>query len=80
MFHFSVKLKVAMDNANHGTRIKDKLHAARKLVPWLGSRDTRKLLRPSCRMQSLVSLEGYDPDLRGYLLEHKWPAIMEVIS
>lgn len=30
-------------------------------------------------MQSLVSLEGYDPELRSYLAEHKWPAIMEVI-
>ena len=30
------------------------------------------------RMQSLVSLEGYDPELRSYLLDHRWPRIMEV--
>ena len=29
-------------------------------------------------MQSLVSLKGYDPELRSYLVEHRWPAIMEV--
>ena len=29
-------------------------------------------------MQSLVSLEGYDPELREYLLRHGWPSIMEV--
>ena len=29
-------------------------------------------------MQSLVSLEGYSPDLRKYLEGHKWPSLMEV--
>ena len=31
-----------------------------------------------CIMQSHVSLEAYDPELRSYLVEHRWPAIMEV--
>ena len=30
-------------------------------------------------MQALVSLEGYDPALRVYLQEQRWPTIMEVI-
>lgn len=29
-------------------------------------------------MESLVSLEGYDPELRDYLQRHRWPSIMEV--
>lgn len=29
-------------------------------------------------MESLVSLEGYDPDLIEYLLKHKFPAVLEV--
>ena len=29
-------------------------------------------------MESLVSLEGYDPELRDYLQRHRWPGVMEV--
>ena len=29
-------------------------------------------------MQSLVSLEGYEPELQEYLVDHRWPGIMEV--
>lgn len=29
-------------------------------------------------MQSLVSLEGYDPQLCEYLRSHQWPEVMEV--
>jgi hypothetical protein len=30
-------------------------------------------------MQSLVSLEGYSPELRSYLELHGWPSLMEAI-
>lgn len=30
------------------------------------------------KMQSLLSLEGYDPELQHYLREHRWPETMEV--
>ncbi|XP_019851981.1 PREDICTED: F-box/LRR-repeat protein 13-like [Amphimedon queenslandica] len=30
-------------------------------------------------MQSLVSLEGYSPELRKYLEGHKWPSVMEAL-
>ena len=32
----------------------------------------------SSEMESLVSLEGCDPDLREYLERHRWPSVMEV--
>jgi F-box/leucine-rich repeat protein 13 len=30
-------------------------------------------------MESLVSLEGYDPELRDYLQRHRWPGVMEAL-
>lgn len=29
-------------------------------------------------MEALLSLEGYEPDLRDYLLQHRYPTILEV--
>ena len=31
-------------------------------------------------MESLVSLEGWDTELREYLERHRWPSIMEVTA